>query len=136
MLAIEPQDYRTATEGAPKPFVLLGAAVAVRGKCLGPAIVPWFLVQGLMGAPPPRLELRLWPPDGCTERAWRGRACARTAVATHHNTFWSRSQASHVRLRMPATARSTWTFHVLVLAVAVRCPSEPADVLRLRLQGS
>jgi hypothetical protein len=29
MLAIEPQDCRTATEGAAEPFVLLGAAVAV-----------------------------------------------------------------------------------------------------------
>jgi hypothetical protein len=33
MLAIEPQDCRTATEEAPEPFVLLGATVAVRGKC-------------------------------------------------------------------------------------------------------
>jgi hypothetical protein len=32
MLAFEPQDCRTATEGAPEPFVLLGAAIAVRGR--------------------------------------------------------------------------------------------------------
>jgi hypothetical protein len=67
--------------------VFLGIAVAVRGNCLGLTVVPWFLVQGLMGAPPSRLELRLWPLDGCTERAWRGRVCASTAVATHHGTL-------------------------------------------------
>jgi hypothetical protein len=136
MLAIEPQDYRTATEGAPEPFVLWGATVAVRGRCLGPAVVPCFLVQGLMGASLPRFELRLWLPDGCTERARRGRACASTAVATHHGTLWSRSQVSLVCLRTPAAARSTWTFHVLVFVVAVRFPCELADVLRRCVQGS
>jgi hypothetical protein len=85
--AIEPQDCRTATEGAPEPFVLFGTAVAVRGRCLGPADMPCFLVQGMLGASPPRFELRLWLPDGCTERARRGRACASTAVATHHGTL-------------------------------------------------
>jgi hypothetical protein len=136
MLAIEPQDCCTATEGAPEPFVLWGAAFAVRGRCLGPAIVPCFLVQGLMGASPPHFELRLWLPDGCTERARRGRACASTTVATHHGTLWSRSQVSLVCLRTPAAARSTWTFHVLVFAVAVRFPCELADVLRPCVQGS
>jgi hypothetical protein len=87
MLAFEPQDCRAATEGAPEPIVLLGAAVAVRERCLGPAVVPCFLVQGMMGASPPRFELRLWLPDGCTERARRGRACASTVVATHRHTL-------------------------------------------------
>jgi hypothetical protein len=102
--------------------VLLGAAVAVRGRCSGPADVPCFLVQGVLGASPPRFEMRLWLPDGCTERARRGRACASTAVATHHGMLWTRSQGSLVCLRTPAAARSTCTFHVLVLAVAVRSP--------------
>jgi hypothetical protein len=136
MLAIEPQDCRTATEGAPEPFVLLGVAVAVRGRCLGQADVSCFHVQGMMGASPPRFELRLWLPDGCTERARRGRACASTAVATHHGTLWTRSQVSLVCLRTPAEARSTWTFHVLVFAVAVRFPCEPADGLHPCVQGS
>jgi hypothetical protein len=124
MLAIEPQDCRTVTEGAPEPFVLLGAAIAVRGRCLEPAVALCCLVQGMVGASLPRFELRLWLPDGCTEPARRGRACASTAVATHHGTLWTRSQDSLVCLRTPAAARSTWTFHVLVLAVAVRFPCE------------
>jgi hypothetical protein len=33
MLAFEPQNCRTATDGAPEPLVLLSAAVAVRGTC-------------------------------------------------------------------------------------------------------
>jgi hypothetical protein len=135
MLAIEPQDCRTVTEGAPEPFMLLGAAVAVLGRCLEPADAPCCLVQGMVGVSPPRFELRLWLPDGCTERARRGRACASTAVATHHGTLWTRSQVSLVCLRMPAAARSTWTFHVLVFAVAVRFPCEPADGLRPFVQG-
>jgi hypothetical protein len=46
MLAVAPQDCRTATEGAPEPSVLLGAAVAVRGRCMGPAVEPCFVVKG------------------------------------------------------------------------------------------
>jgi hypothetical protein len=38
---------------------------------------------------------------------------------------------SLVCLRAPAAARSDWTFHVLVLAVAVHLPSEPVDVFCL-----
>jgi hypothetical protein len=34
-------------------------------------------------------------------------------------------------LRAPAAARSSWTFHVLVLTVAVRLPCEPVGVFRL-----
>jgi hypothetical protein len=34
-------------------------------------------------------------------------------------------------LRAPAAACSAWTFHVLVLAVAVRLPCEPVDVFCL-----
>jgi hypothetical protein len=111
--------------------VLLGAAVAVRGRCLGPAVVSCFLVQGMLCALLPRFELRLWLPEGCTERARRGRACASTAVATHHGTLWTRSRDSLVCLRTPAVARSTWTFHVLVLAVAVRFPCELVGMLCL-----
>jgi hypothetical protein len=69
MLAIEPQDCRTATLGAPELFMLLGATVAVRGRCLELADALCCLVQGMVGASPPRFELRLWLPDGCTERA-------------------------------------------------------------------
>jgi hypothetical protein len=50
---------------------------------MGPAVVPWILVQGRVDALPLRLALHLWSPDGCTERARQGRACASTAVATH-----------------------------------------------------
>jgi hypothetical protein len=45
LLAVAPQDCRTATEGAPEPPVLLGAAVAVRGRDMGPAVEPCSLVQ-------------------------------------------------------------------------------------------
>jgi hypothetical protein len=31
----------------------------------------------------------------------------------------------------PAAARSAWTFHVLVLAVAVRLPRRPVGVIRV-----
>jgi hypothetical protein len=34
MLAFEPQDCRTAKERAPEPFVLFGAAIAMRGRSL------------------------------------------------------------------------------------------------------
>jgi hypothetical protein len=111
--------------------VLLGAAVSVRGRCLGPAVVPCFLVQGMLCASPPRLELRLWLLEGCTKRARRGRACASTAVATHHGTLWTKSRDILVCLRMPTAARSTWTFHVLVLAVAVHFPCELVGMLCL-----
>jgi hypothetical protein len=98
---------------------------------LRPAVVPCFLVQGMLCASPPRFELRLWLPEGCTERARRGRACASTAVATHHGTIWTRSRDSLVCLRTPAAARSTWTFHVLVLTVAVHFPCELVGMLCL-----
>jgi hypothetical protein len=68
--------------------------------------------------------------------AWRGCACASTAVAMHPETLWPRSQVSQVCLRMPATACSTWTFHVLVHAVAVCCPCEPAGLQRIWVQGT
>jgi hypothetical protein len=68
--------------------------------------------------------------------AWRGRSCASTAVATHPGTLWSRSQVSQVCLRTPATACSTWTFHDLVLVVAMRYPCEPAGVERICVQGT
>jgi hypothetical protein len=45
LLAVAPQDCRTAAEGAPEPPVLLGAAVAVRGRVVGPAVEPCSLVQ-------------------------------------------------------------------------------------------
>jgi hypothetical protein len=61
-----------------------------------PAVEPWIDVQGTVDAPPPRLELRLWTPDDRAERAWQCRACASTALATHHSALWARPQASRV----------------------------------------
>jgi hypothetical protein len=69
-------------------------------------------------------------------RAWRGCACASTTVATHPGTLWPRSQVSQVCLRTPTTACSTWTFHVLVHAVTVRCPCEPVGLQRVWVQGT
>jgi hypothetical protein len=57
-----------------------------------------------------RAQARLWPRTG---------------------TLWTGSRDSLVCLRAPAAARSAWTFHVLVLAVAVRFPCEPVGVLCL-----
>jgi hypothetical protein len=59
-------------------------------------VEPWDIVQGMVVAPPPRLVLHLWTTDGCAEQAWRGRACASTAVAAHHGAPWAKPQASRV----------------------------------------
>jgi hypothetical protein len=106
--------------GAPEPSVLLGTAVAVRGRCMGSTVEPCFLVQGRVSVSPPRFELRLWLSECCAERARRGRACARLWPRT--GTLWTGTRDSLVCLRAPAAARSAWTFHALVLAVTVRFP--------------
>jgi hypothetical protein len=57
------------------------------------------LFAGDDGAPPRRFETRLWSPDGCVERAWRGRACASTAVAhVHQRPLWTWPLASRAAL--------------------------------------
>jgi hypothetical protein len=87
-------------------------------------------VQGRMCASPPRFEPRPWLPGCCAERARRGRACTCTAAATHrHALDWDAGLAwVHGGT---AAARSAWTFHVLVLAVAVRLPRRPVGVVRV-----
>jgi hypothetical protein len=54
-------------------------------------------------APPRRLVLRLWFPDGRAERVWRGHTCASKVVArAHHYALWTwllASQAARVAAR-------------------------------------
>jgi hypothetical protein len=64
-------------------------------RTFGPAVVPGFLVQGRMGASPPRFEPRPWLPGCCAERARRGRACTCTVATTHRRALvWDAGIAS------------------------------------------
>jgi hypothetical protein len=101
-----------------------------------PAVVPWFLVQGLEGASPPRFELRHWLPVGRTERGMVRPRVHKHGCGHAPGTLWPGTQVSQARLRTPATACSTWTSHVLVLAVAVRCPCEPVGLQCFWVQGT
>jgi hypothetical protein len=94
------------------------------------AVEPCFLVQGRLSASPPRFEPRPWLPGCCAERARRGRACTCTVAATHRRALTWDARLAWV-LGGTAAARSAWTFHVLVLAVAVRLPRRPVGVVRV-----
>jgi hypothetical protein len=119
-----PSRRRTAAtrrSGAPRPFMPLCPPSPCEAYVSEPAVEPRYVLQGTFGAPPRRSVTHLWVPDGCAEQAWRGRACASTAVATHcdvHSGPGRRSGEPRVKPLRRFVAPSQP--HVIVLAVAER----------------